>query len=240
MRLEEAAPEGQEVRLDAAAASRPFYSETIPEEDRHGSASSCTQSTCDEHLADHAGVEEPDHSRRSTAQKGYTMDELHGVGRDVSAQAIKPYITDTTRVPARGAGGGQVHPLRGAARRAARPRLRHLSLYDLLERPSRRMPASAPACRTAKIDRGGRCGEGVLLLRRRGAVHVQSGSARRPSSCERRAMSTALKTGRPRRVGPIDLVATRYGVQMQGATEHRPDEARRAELYGEDPPVRPL
>ena len=27
------------------------------------------------------------------------------------------------------------------------------------------------------------------------------------------------KTGRPRRVGPIDLVATRYGVQAQGATE---------------------
>ena len=27
------------------------------------------------------------------------------------------------------------------------------------------------------------------------------------------------KTGRPRRVGPIDLVATRYGTKMQGATE---------------------
>jgi len=27
------------------------------------------------------------------------------------------------------------------------------------------------------------------------------------------------KTGRPRRVGPIDLVATRYGVKVQGATE---------------------
>ena len=26
-------------------------------------------------------------------------------------------------------------------------------------------------------------------------------------------------TGRPRRVGPIDLVATRYGCQIQGATE---------------------
>ena len=26
------------------------------------------------------------------------------------------------------------------------------------------------------------------------------------------------KTGRPRRVGPIDVVATRYGVQTQGAT----------------------
>lgn len=27
------------------------------------------------------------------------------------------------------------------------------------------------------------------------------------------------KTGRPRRVGPLDIVATRYGVRMQGATE---------------------
>ena len=27
-----------------------------------------------------------------------------------------------------------------------------------------------------------------------------------------------VSTGRPRRVGPIDIVATRYGVQMQGAT----------------------
>ena len=27
------------------------------------------------------------------------------------------------------------------------------------------------------------------------------------------------KTGRPRRVGPIDIVATRYGVELQGATE---------------------
>ena len=27
------------------------------------------------------------------------------------------------------------------------------------------------------------------------------------------------KTGRPRRVGPIDLVATRYGVEVQAATE---------------------
>ena len=27
------------------------------------------------------------------------------------------------------------------------------------------------------------------------------------------------KTGRPRRVGPIDIVATRYGIQCQGATD---------------------
>lgn len=31
-------------------------------------------------------------------------------------------------------------------------------------------------------------------------------------------MEYGAKTGRPRRVGPIDLVATRYGVQVQGAT----------------------
>ncbi|MBP5313663.1 MAG: adenylosuccinate synthetase, partial [Eggerthellaceae bacterium] len=27
------------------------------------------------------------------------------------------------------------------------------------------------------------------------------------------------KTGRPRRVGPLDLVATRYGAELQGATQ---------------------
>ncbi len=31
-------------------------------------------------------------------------------------------------------------------------------------------------------------------------------------------MEYGAKTGRPRRVGPLDLVATRYGVRMQGAT----------------------
>ena len=31
-------------------------------------------------------------------------------------------------------------------------------------------------------------------------------------------MEYGAKTGRPRRVGPIDLVATRYGVEIQNAT----------------------
>ena len=39
------------------------------------------------------------------------------------------------------------------------------------------------------------------------------------------------KTGRPRRVGPIDIVATRYGVLCQG-DQHRPDQAGRAQLHG--------
>ena len=42
-------------------------------------------------------------------------------------------------------------------------------------------------------------------------------------------------TGRPRRVGPIDLVATRYGCRIQGATEVALDEARRAVLHEGDP-----
>ena len=48
------------------------------------------------------------------------------------------------------------------------------------------------------------------------------------------------KTGRPRRVGPIDLVATRYGVRDAGRDEHRPDEARCPELHGQDPRLRTL
>ena len=36
--------------------------------------------------------------------------------------------------------------------------------------------------------------------------------------CAPPALNMAQKTGRPRRVGPLDIVATRYGVQVQGAT----------------------
>ena len=41
-------------------------------------------------------------------------------------------------------------------------------------------------------------------------------SARRQNGCARSAENSAY---RPHRVGPIDLVATRYGVKVQGATE---------------------
>ena len=48
------------------------------------------------------------------------------------------------------------------------------------------------------------------------------------------------KTGRPRRVGPIDLVATRYGVRDAGRHQHRPDQAGYPQLHGPDPRLRPL
>ena len=47
------------------------------------------------------------------------------------------------------------------------------------------------------------------------------------------------KTGRPRRVGPIDLVATRYGVQVPGRHRHRPDQAGRAQLSWTKSPSAP-
>ena len=45
-------------------------------------------------------------------------------------------------------------------------------------------------------------------------------------------------TGRPRRVGPIDLVATRYGVPDPGRDRDRADEARRPVLHEGDPRLR--
>ena len=53
-------------------------------------------------------------------------------------------------------------------------------------------------------------------------------------------MSTAPRPAVPRRVGPIDLVATRYGVQMQGATNIALTKLDVLSYMDEDPPVRPL
>ena len=39
------------------------------------------------------------------------------------------------------------------------------------------------------------------------------------SALRKAGFEYGAKTGRPRRVGPIDIVATRYGVQVQGATD---------------------
>ena len=47
----------------------------------------------------------------------------------------------------------------------------------------------------------------------------RSGSAKRRKQLRQAGGEYGAATGRPRRVGPIDLVATRYGVQIQGATE---------------------
>ena len=55
-------------------------------------------------------------------------------------------------------------------------------------------------------------------------MYVRCSAKRRTSSAKQAKLREAgheygAKTGRPRRVGPIDLVATRYGVEVQGATK---------------------
>ena len=98
--------------------------------------------------------------------KGYTMDELMEWVETYGA-AMKPYITDTTRVlrEAQAAGKSILFEAQLGA-------LRDLDygIYPYTTSsncPRRLRPADG------EDRRGGRCGEGVFLLRRRGAVRVR-------------------------------------------------------------------
>ena len=59
---------------------------------------------------------------------------------------------------------------------------------------------------------GGNAGHTVINDMGKFALHLLPSGVFRPDA------EYGAKTGRPRRVGPIDLVATRYGVEVQGAT----------------------
>ena len=140
--------------------------------------------------------------------KGYTMDELMEWVETYGA-AMKPYITDTTRVlrEAQAAGKSILFEAQLGA-------LRDLDygIYPYTT-SSNSIAAYAPVgsgLPTAKIDE-------VVGVVKAYSSCVGEG----PFVCEwfgEEADEYGAKTGRPRRVGPIDLVATRYGVQMQGAT----------------------
>ena len=147
--------------------------------------------------------------------KGYTMDELMEWGETYGA-AMKPYITDTTRVlrEAQAAGKSILFEAQLGA-------LRDLDygIYPYTT-SSNSIAAYAPVgsgLPTAKIDEvvgvvkaySSCVGEGPFVCEWFGEEAEQLREA---------GDEYGAKTGRPRRVGPIDLVATRYGVQMQGAT----------------------
>ena len=147
--------------------------------------------------------------------KGYTMDELMEWVETYGA-AMKPYITDTTRVlrEAQAAGKsilfeGQLGALRDL----------DFGIYPYTT-SSNTIAAYAPVgsgLPGAKLDE-------VVGVVKAYSSCVGEG----PFTCEwfgpeaeelREAGDEyGAKTGRPRRVGPIDLVASRYGVRMQGAT----------------------
>ena len=145
--------------------------------------------------------------------KGYTLEELLN-WVDTYCEAVKPYITNTTAFlrDAQKAGKSILFEAQLGA-------LRDLDygIYPYTT-SSNAVAAYAPVgsgLPTAKLDE-------VV-----GVVKAYS-SWEGPFVCEwfgedaqklRDAGSEyGAKTGRPRRVGPIDLVATRYGVQVQGAT----------------------
>ena len=152
-----------------------------------------------------AGVEEPDPSRRSTAPKGYTMDELMELGRDVRRGHEALYHRHDPRACARRRRTGKsilFEAQLGALRDLDYGIYPYTTSSNSIARvcPRRLRPADG------EDRRGGRRGEGVFLLRRRGAVRVRVVRRGGRDSCEMRAMSTAPRPGRPRRVGPIDLV----------------------------------
>ena len=147
--------------------------------------------------------------------KGYTLDELLA-WVDKYCEAVKPYITNTTAFlrDARKAGKSILFEAQLGA-------LRDLDygIYPYTT-SSNAVAAYAPVgsgLPTAKLDEvvgvvkaySSCVGEGPFVCEWFG----EDAQKLRDAGAEYGA-----KTGRPRRVGPIDLVATRYGVGIQGAT----------------------
>ena len=147
--------------------------------------------------------------------KGYTLDELLA-WVDKYCEAVKPYISNTTAFlrDAQKAGKSILFEAQLGA-------LRDLDygIYPYTT-SSNAVAAYAPVgsgLPTAKLDEvvgvvkaySSCVGEGPFVCEWFG----EDAQKLRDAGAEYGA-----KTGRPRRVGPIDLVATRYGVETQGAT----------------------
>ena len=147
--------------------------------------------------------------------KGYTLDELLALV-DKYCEAVKPYITNTTAFlrDAQKAGKSILFEAQLGA-------LRDLDygIYPYTT-SSNAVAAFAPVgsgLPSAKIDE-------VVGVVKAYSSCVGEG----PFTCEwfgeeaeklrEAGAEYGAKTGRPRRVGPIDLVATRYGVETQAAT----------------------
>ena len=147
--------------------------------------------------------------------KGYTMEELIAWLETYAAQ-VQPYVADTGRWLRQAQAEGRSILFEGQL-----GALRDLDygIYPYTT-SSNTIAAYAPigaGLPTAKIDQ-------VVGVVKAYSSCVGEG----PFTCEwfgadadklrEAGAEYGAKTGRPRRVGPIDLVATRYGVRMQNAT----------------------
>ena len=147
--------------------------------------------------------------------KGYTMDEMMAWVEQYG-QRVKPYVADTGRYLHQAQADGKSILFEGQL-----GALRDLDygIYPYTT-SSNTIAAFAPVgsgLPGASIDEvvgvvkaySSCVGEGPFVCEMFG----EEGQKLRDAGAEYGA-----KTGRPRRVGPIDLVATRYGVEVQGAT----------------------
>lgn len=147
--------------------------------------------------------------------KGYTMAEMTAWLETYAAQ-VRPYVADTGRYLRQAQAAGKAILFEGQL-----GALRDLDygIYPYTT-SSNTIAAYAPigaGLPTAKIDEvvgvvkaySSCVGEGPFTCEWFGADAEKLREA---------GAEYGAKTGRPRRVGPIDLVATRYGVEVQGAT----------------------
>ncbi|MGI6029351.1 MAG: adenylosuccinate synthase [Candidatus Heteroscillospira sp.] len=147
--------------------------------------------------------------------KGYTMDELmQWLGS--YGEKLKPYICDTTQY------------LR-SAHEAGKSILFEAQLGALRDLDYGIYPYTTSSNAIASYAPVGSGLPGIKLDEVVGVVKAYSSCVGEgPFTCEwfgseaeelrSAGAEYGAKTGRPRRVGPIDIVATRYGVQIQGAT----------------------
>ena len=181
-------------------------------------------------------MEEPDPGAGVYGAKGYTMDDLRAWVADYG-EKIKPFICDTGTF-LRQPGHRQEHSLRGPA--GLPPGLDY-GIYPYTT-SSNAIAAYAPV------------GSGLPCARLDNVVGVvkaySSCVGEGPFTCEwfgeeaeklrEAGAEYGAKTGRPRRVGPIDIVATPLRRPVPGRYRHRPDQAGRAQLHGPYPHLRPL
>ena len=139
---------------------------------------------------------------------------------------------------ASGTGGGQVHPVRGTTGRAAGSGLWHLSLYHVLQH-HRRLRAHRRRAAHGEDRSGGGRGEGLLLLRGRGSLHLRVVRRRRGQTPGGRSgirrQDRASPPGGTHRSGGHPL--RRGGT---GCHQHRPDQAGYPQLHEGDPRLRRL
>ena len=165
--------------------------------------------------ARHRGVEKPHHCqrlRRRAGQSGGYRRVFQGIRRAPAGLHLR-----RRSVPERGEQGGQKDHARGAAGRIARPRLRYLSVHEFFQQHRGYGPIGA-GVPNLKLDK-------TIGIMKAYSTCVGEGPftaeyfGEKAEKLRKAGGEYGAATGRPRRVGPFDVVASKYGIRCQGADE---------------------